>query len=65
MRVSLKNSLILILILSILISSFSTSVLSYEQYNSTDIDKLAFKQELAIPIDTSLEIAKFQPIDIK
>ena len=65
MRVPLKNSLILILILSILISSFSTSVLSYEQYNSTDIDKLAFEQEIAIPIDTSLEIAKFQPIDIR
>ena len=65
MKFILKYSLILSLILSLFISSFSINVLSDEQHNSTDIDKLAFKQQLSIPIDTSLEISKYQPIDIR
>lgn len=61
---TLKNTLKLMLITAILIFSFSSSALSDEQYHTTDIDNLAFKQELTIPIDTSLEISKFMPIDI-
>ena len=31
----------------------------------TDIDNLPYRQIIEIPIDTSLEIAKYQPIDLK
>ena len=65
MRKMLKKLLISLLIISIFISSFSISSQSFEQYNSTDFDKLTHKQELTIPIDTSLELAMYQPIDMR
>ena len=60
-----KYTLIWMIIIAIFFSPLSINATSYEEYNTTDIESLAFKQELPIPIDTSLEIAKFQPIDIR
>ncbi len=31
----------------------------------TNIDTLPYKQEITVPIDTSKEIAKYQPIDMR
>ena len=59
-----KHSLIFAIIAMIFLSSFSINV-SSEEYNASDIEDLDFKQEIHIPIDTSLDEAKFQPIDIR
>jgi hypothetical protein len=64
MKFIIKRLLICKIIIIIFLSSFNISVASKEDYNSTDVEDLAFKKELQIPIDTSLEEAKFQPIDI-
>ena len=65
MRKLLKTTLNVILIFFLLISTFCPIASSSRKFNSIDIDKLEFKQELMIPIDTSLEMVKFQPIDIR
>jgi hypothetical protein len=57
-RISLIWGIIFIIFLSSIISNASS-----ETYNKTDLENLSFKQELKIPIDTSLEDAKLQPID--
>ncbi len=36
-----------------------------EKYIKNNIEDLAFKQEITIPIDTNLPEAKYQPIDIR
>ena len=59
-----KNYLPWIIIFVVILLIFSNSAFSYEEYNTADIENMAFKQELNIPIDTSLDGAKFQPIDI-
>lgn len=64
MRSIIKHSLIWATIVAIFISSFSNNALSYDEYHLTDIENLAFKQELTIPIDTELELSKNMPIDI-
>jgi hypothetical protein len=64
MKLIAKHSLIWIIIFVIFFSSFSINAYSYEEFNTSDIEDLAFKQELYISIDTSLAEAKFQPIDI-
>ena len=48
-------------------SLFSNNVfaISDNEFITTDIDNYAFSQEIKIPIDTSLENAKFFPIDLK
>ena len=56
----------LLIIIILLASIFSNSASSSDGKSVTsDIDNFAFKQEIQIPIDTSVERAKFQPIDIK
>jgi len=42
-----------------------TNFVTASDIKSADISDFAFKQEIQVPIDTSIEQAKFQPIDIK
>jgi len=62
MKINIRISLIWGIIFLIFLSSI-TSNASSEVYNKTDLENLLFKQEISIPIDTSLEDAKLQPID--
>ncbi len=64
MKKILKNR-ISILIIILLLSSSILQIKANGNYNSLDIDKLTYKQEINIPIDTSNDIAKFQPIDLR
>lgn len=63
MKINNHISFICLIIFIIFLSSINISS-SSEIYNKTDLKNLSFKQEISIPIDTSLEDAKFQPIDI-
>jgi len=56
-----------LLVSIILLASVSSNSVALSGGNSvtTDIDNFAFKQSIEIPIDTSIDQAKFQPIDIK
>jgi len=65
MKKILKNLIIIFVLLIFIQSSFTLQIKAQNNYNSTDIDTLSFKQEISIPIDTSLDIAKFQPIDFR
>ena len=65
MRFPIKRFLLSVIIIIVLFSSFGGNVFSYEDYLTTDILNLSFKQEIMIPIDTSLEESKFQPIDMR
>jgi hypothetical protein len=65
MRFAIKKFLQSVIAIIVLFSSFGGNAFSYEDYVTTDIANLAFKQEITIPIDTSLDEAKFQPIDIR
>jgi hypothetical protein len=38
---------------------------SADEYLQTNIDTLPYKQEITVPLDTSKEIAKYQPIDMR
>jgi len=57
------------LIIIIVFTFFSQMLISngygYEEYKNFNIDQLQSRQELIIPIDTSIEISKNQAIDIK
>ncbi len=55
---------IFVILTFLIISSFTTLGLSKETIKNSSIDDLSSKQEIEIPIDTSLKHAKFQPIDI-
>ena len=65
MQFAIKRLLHSVIVVIVLFSSFGGNAFSYEEYVTTDIGNLAFKQEITIPIDTSLEEAKFQPIDTR
>ena len=65
MQFAIKRFLIPVIVAIVLFSSFGGNAFSYEGYVTTDIGNLAFKQEIMIPIDTSLDEAKFQPIDVR
>ncbi|RLF60169.1 MAG: hypothetical protein DRN27_00385 [Thermoplasmata archaeon] len=54
-----------LLFFCLLISSFTPMIQADDSMVTTDISQLSFKQELIIPIDTSLEEAKYQPIDMR
>jgi len=49
----------------LLLVSSSGSLVQAAHYEPTAIDTLPFKQALTIPIDTSQETAKFQPVDLR
>ena len=49
----------------LLMSSFTPMIQADDSMVTTDISQLSFKQELIIPIDTSLKEAKYQPIDMR
>ena len=65
MQFAIKKFLHSVIVAIVLFSSFGGNAFSYEEYVTTDIANLAFKQEITIPIDTSLDEAKFQPIDTR
>lgn len=60
----IKKYLSICVLLLVLLPSLNI-VNGYSDFKSADISNLTFKQEIEIPIDTSLEQAKFQPIDIR
>ncbi len=62
MRTKIK---IFVILTFLIISSFTTLGFSKETIKHSSIDGLSNKQEIEIPIDTNLEYAKFQPIDIR
>ncbi len=49
----------------LLFSSIGCFVQSAGGYTKTSIDTLPYRQEIMVPIDTSHQIAKFQPIDMR
>ena len=49
----------------LLFSCVGGHVQSAGNYNKTNIDTLPYKQEITVPINTNLEIAKYQPIDMR
>ena len=64
MKKILKNK-ISIMIIILLLSSTITQIKADSNYIPQDINKLTYKQEINIPIDTSKENSKFQPIDLR
>jgi hypothetical protein len=65
MKSTIQKSSILIITILIFFPTLCNTAHSDAPYKFTDIENLAHKQELTIPIDTSLKEAIFQPIDIK
>ena len=65
MQFKIKKFLHSVIAAIVIFSTFGGNAFSYEEYVTTDIDTLAFKQEITISIDTSLKEAKFQPIDTR
>ena len=61
----IKKFPILLIILLIIFTEFSVNAISDEKFVSCNLNDFSFKQEIEIPFDTSIEMAKFQPIDIK
>ncbi len=64
MKYMTNHSLIWAIIFILFFSTLSNNVLSNEEYNTINFENLAYRQELHISIDTSLDEAKFKPIDI-
>jgi hypothetical protein len=61
----IKKLLIFTIFIIILLVTLSPATISNPSFQSTDISQLPYKQEIIIPIDTSLENSKYQPIDIR
>ncbi|HWR28072.1 MAG TPA: hypothetical protein VN377_06525, partial [Candidatus Thermoplasmatota archaeon] len=49
----------------LLLCSIVLPMASADEYLETNIDTLPYKQEITVPLDTSKEIAKYQPIDMR
>jgi hypothetical protein len=64
MKIIINNLFIWMITVIFLLSSLSTNASPNEKYIKTDIENLEFKQEINIPISTSLPEAKYQPVDI-
>jgi hypothetical protein len=64
MKIIIKYLLIWMMPVALLLSSLYTNASPNEKYIKTDIENLAFKQEIYIPIATNLPEAKYQPVDI-
>ena len=65
MKFITRYLLILVILTALLFSSIKVYALPNEKYIKNNIEDLAFKQEITIPIDTNLPEAKYQPIDIR
>jgi len=65
MKLRLSKKIIICLIIFTLLSTFNINTISASSFKETNIDDLAFRQEIEIPFDTSLPEAKYQPIDTK
>ncbi len=61
----LQRGFLVIAVALLLFCCFGSHVQSTENYNKTSIDTLPYKQEITVPLDTSKDIAKYQPIDIR
>ena len=64
MSIKINYSVVTIIVILFLFSFFHINALSFENHSTTNIENLAFKQEIHIPIDTSVKNVKFIPIDI-
>lgn len=62
---TLQREFLWIAISLLLVSSVEVQVVSAGEYLQTNIDTLLYKQEIKVPFDTSKEIAKYQPIDMR
>jgi len=60
-----QRTLLWITVALLFFSCVGDHVQSAENYNKTNIDTLPYKQEITVPIDTNLETAKYQPIDMR
>jgi hypothetical protein len=65
MASTIQRGFLWIAIALLLFSSVGSHVRSVEEYQKTNIDTLSFKEEITVPLDTSKEIAKYQPIDMR
>src|SRR4030043_1599484 len=65
MKFITKYLLILVILITLLFSSINVYALPDEKYIKNNIENLAFKQEITIPINTNLPEIKYQPIDIR
>jgi len=65
MKFIAKYLLILVILITLLFSSINVYALPDEKYIKNNIENLAFKQEITIPINTNLPEIKYQPIDIR
>lgn len=61
----LQRTLLLVTVALLLISSVPFPVVSADQNVQTNIDTLPYKQEITIPVDSSKETAKYQPMDMR
>ena len=61
----LQREFLWIAVALLLVSSVEVQVVSAGGYLQTNIDTLPYKQEITVPFDTSKEIAKYQPIDMR
>ena len=65
MKNKVKKLIILLAICIFIFPTLNYNVSSYSKTLYGDISGLSYKQEINVPIDTSLEISKYQPIDIR
>jgi len=65
MASTMQREYLWIAVALLLLCSVATPVISAEEYLETNIDTLPYKQEITVPLDTSKEIAKYQPIDLR
>jgi hypothetical protein len=63
--VLIKKWVSILILFFLFFISLTPLYLADQTYLTTDITNLSFTQELIIPIDTSLEESKYQPIDIR
>lgn len=60
-----KKYLVGIIFSAVLILSINVNANPINNLKKSEFEELTFRQEIIIPFDTSLEIAKYQPIDMR
>lgn len=60
-----QRTILLATVSLLLVSSVQFPAVSADGFFQTNIDTLPYKQEITIPIDSSKETAKYQPIDMR